>query len=141
MKCRPRDGSMHFIAPGDWKRQKAYVTSAPIPGPPAFPSANDGARGDLDMVLKSARRGKISPFIVMEVMEAANARALAAAGAARLLDPHTLDSAQLVLALRELGDRAGELTRMSEAASKLACPDAAERIIEESASLFETSGS
>jgi len=65
----------------------------------------------------------------------ANARALARAGAARVLEPATLSGAQVAGVLRELYAAPGELSSMSAAAGKRAQPDAAERIVEECAEI------
>jgi UDP-N-acetylglucosamine--N-acetylmuramyl-(pentapeptide) pyrophosphoryl-undecaprenol N-acetylglucosamine transferase len=72
--------------------------------------------------------------------QSANARALAEAGAARVLDPR-LPLAELAARVVEtLGGwchAPGELQRMSGEASKLARPDAAERIVEECVAMLE----
>jgi len=65
----------------------------------------------------------------------ANARALARAGAARVLEPATLSGTQVAGVLRELFAVPGELSSMSAAAGKRAQPDAAERIVEECAEI------
>ena len=65
----------------------------------------------------------------------ANARALARAGAARVLEPATLSGKQVAGVLRELFAEPGELSNMSAAAGKLAQPDAAERIVAECAEI------
>ncbi len=65
----------------------------------------------------------------------ANARALARAGAARVLEPATLSGTQVAGVLRELYAAPGELSSMSIAAGKRAQPDAAERIVEECAEI------
>ena len=65
----------------------------------------------------------------------ANARALARAGAARVLEPATLSGKQVAGVLRELFAEPGELPSMSAAAGKLAQPDAAERIVAECAEI------
>jgi UDP-N-acetylglucosamine--N-acetylmuramyl-(pentapeptide) pyrophosphoryl-undecaprenol N-acetylglucosamine transferase len=65
----------------------------------------------------------------------ANARALARAGAARVLDPATLSGTQVAGVLRELFAAPGEIGGMSTAAGKRAQPDAAERIVEECAEI------
>jgi UDP-N-acetylglucosamine--N-acetylmuramyl-(pentapeptide) pyrophosphoryl-undecaprenol N-acetylglucosamine transferase len=71
--------------------------------------------------------------------QAANARASADAGAARVLDSRSLTGDRLAAALRDLFAAPGELQSMSEAAAKLARPDAAEQIIEDCAALLATS--
>lgn len=71
--------------------------------------------------------------------QTANARALAAAGAAKVFDSRALDPAAVVAAIRELCAHPAELSQMGAAASKLARPDAADRIVEECAALFEGS--
>jgi UDP-N-acetylglucosamine--N-acetylmuramyl-(pentapeptide) pyrophosphoryl-undecaprenol N-acetylglucosamine transferase len=68
--------------------------------------------------------------------QAANARAVADAGAARVLDSHSLTGAGLAKELLDLFDAPGELQSMSAAALKLAHPDAAEQIIEDCAALL-----
>jgi UDP-N-acetylglucosamine--N-acetylmuramyl-(pentapeptide) pyrophosphoryl-undecaprenol N-acetylglucosamine transferase len=65
----------------------------------------------------------------------ANARALARAGAARVLEPATLSGKQLAGVLGELFADPGELENMSSAAAKRARPDAAERIVAECAEI------
>jgi UDP-N-acetylglucosamine--N-acetylmuramyl-(pentapeptide) pyrophosphoryl-undecaprenol N-acetylglucosamine transferase len=65
----------------------------------------------------------------------ANARALARAGAARVLEPATLSGTQVAGVLRELFAEPGELPSMSAAAGKRAQPDAAERIVAECAEM------
>jgi len=72
--------------------------------------------------------------------QAANARALEEAGAARVLDSRSLTGADLAAALRETFERPAQLASMSAAAAKLARPDAAERIVEECSALLATSG-
>jgi len=71
--------------------------------------------------------------------QAANARALASVGAARILDCRSLTGDQLAAALRDLFADPGELQSMSAAAAKLARPDAAEQIIEDCAALLTAS--
>jgi UDP-N-acetylglucosamine--N-acetylmuramyl-(pentapeptide) pyrophosphoryl-undecaprenol N-acetylglucosamine transferase len=61
----------------------------------------------------------------------ANAAALVATGAARLLDDQPLDGARVSQALQELFASPEQLTAMSTSAVKLARPDAAARIIED----------
>ena len=68
--------------------------------------------------------------------QAANARALADAGAARVLDPRSLTGDRLAAALRDLFAAPAELQSMSAASAKLARPDAAEQIIEDCAALL-----
>ena len=67
----------------------------------------------------------------------ANARALARAGAARVCEPATLSGTQVAGELRQLFAAPGDLVSMSAAASKLAQPDAAERIVAECAALAQ----
>jgi len=67
--------------------------------------------------------------------QAANARALARAGAARVLAPRELEAGALAGALAGLAAAPGRLLEMGAAAAKLARPDAAERIVEECAAL------
>ncbi len=70
----------------------------------------------------------------------ANARELAEAGAARVLDSRALTAEKLVEELEALLSDPSELRRMGENASKLARPEASDRIIEECRSLLaETS--
>jgi UDP-N-acetylglucosamine--N-acetylmuramyl-(pentapeptide) pyrophosphoryl-undecaprenol N-acetylglucosamine transferase len=68
--------------------------------------------------------------------QAANARALEAAGAARMLDAQRFDAAMLVAALESLIENPAEVQRMGAAAAELARPDAAARIVEECRSLL-----
>jgi UDP-N-acetylglucosamine--N-acetylmuramyl-(pentapeptide) pyrophosphoryl-undecaprenol N-acetylglucosamine transferase len=67
----------------------------------------------------------------------ANARALAQAGAARVLEPATLSGKQLAGVLGELFAGPGELSNMSSAAGKRAHPDAADRIVAECAEIAQ----
>jgi UDP-N-acetylglucosamine--N-acetylmuramyl-(pentapeptide) pyrophosphoryl-undecaprenol N-acetylglucosamine transferase len=67
----------------------------------------------------------------------ANARALAAAGAARVLESRPLAGAELARALREAFEKPAELAAMGRAAARIARPDAAERIVAECAALLE----
>jgi UDP-N-acetylglucosamine--N-acetylmuramyl-(pentapeptide) pyrophosphoryl-undecaprenol N-acetylglucosamine transferase len=60
----------------------------------------------------------------------ANARALADAGAARVLDPSSFDGKQLADALASLQERGDTLLEMGVAAQSLARPDAASQIID-----------
>ena len=69
--------------------------------------------------------------------QAANAHALADAGAARVLPSRPLASADVLTALEALCAAPETLRAMSAAASKLARPDAAERIVEACAQLLE----
>ena len=71
--------------------------------------------------------------------QAANARALAEAGAARVLDSRSLTGDRLAAALRDLFAAPGALQSMSAAAATLARPDAAEQIIEDCAALLAAS--
>jgi len=66
----------------------------------------------------------------------ANARALAAAGAARVLESRPLAAAELARALRECFEKPAELAAMGRAAARCARPDAAERIVAECAALL-----
>jgi UDP-N-acetylglucosamine--N-acetylmuramyl-(pentapeptide) pyrophosphoryl-undecaprenol N-acetylglucosamine transferase len=66
----------------------------------------------------------------------ANARALADAGAARVLDARPLPTRDLTLALRAALADPMELAAMGRKAGSLARPDAAERIVEECAALL-----
>ena len=68
----------------------------------------------------------------------ANARELEKAGAARVLDSRALTADRLVEELEALLRDPSQLRRMGENASKLARPDASERIIEECRSLLGT---
>jgi UDP-N-acetylglucosamine--N-acetylmuramyl-(pentapeptide) pyrophosphoryl-undecaprenol N-acetylglucosamine transferase len=63
----------------------------------------------------------------------ANARALARAGAARVLPSRPLEAPALRAALAELFEKPAELAAMGAAAAGLARPDAAERIVAECA--------
>jgi UDP-N-acetylglucosamine--N-acetylmuramyl-(pentapeptide) pyrophosphoryl-undecaprenol N-acetylglucosamine transferase len=71
--------------------------------------------------------------------QAANARALAEAGAARVLDSRSLTGDRLAAELRDLFAAPGALRSMSAEAAKLARPDAAEQIIEDCAALLAAS--
>lgn len=73
--------------------------------------------------------------------QAANARALADAGAARVLDSHSLTADELAQNVRELFAQPEALRSMSAAAEKLARPNAAEEIIGECAGLLSPQGS
>jgi len=68
--------------------------------------------------------------------QAANARALADAGAARILPSRPLTGADVVTALDTLLAAPDALRAMSAAAAKLARPDAAERIVDACADLL-----
>jgi UDP-N-acetylglucosamine--N-acetylmuramyl-(pentapeptide) pyrophosphoryl-undecaprenol N-acetylglucosamine transferase len=70
----------------------------------------------------------------------ANARALAEAGAARVLESRPLAAAELARALREAFAKPQELVAMGRAAARLARPDAAERIVAECAALLAGAG-
>jgi len=70
--------------------------------------------------------------------QSANARALADAGAARVLASRPLPSAEVVASVEALFASPEALRAMSAAASKLARPDAAERIVESCAELLGT---
>jgi UDP-N-acetylglucosamine--N-acetylmuramyl-(pentapeptide) pyrophosphoryl-undecaprenol N-acetylglucosamine transferase len=72
--------------------------------------------------------------------QAANARALAAAGAARVLDAGSLSGDRLVAELRDLVADPAQLDSMSAAAAQLARPDAAEQIIDDCAALLAAAG-
>ena len=65
--------------------------------------------------------------------QAANAEALVAAGAARILDDEKLDGARVAALLEELADSPDLLAEMGSRAAKLAHPDAAERIVDDCA--------
>lgn len=72
--------------------------------------------------------------------QAANARALAEAGAARVLDARMSTAelaAGIVEALARLFATPGELLLMSAAAGRLARPDAAERVVAEAVAMLE----
>ena len=71
--------------------------------------------------------------------QAANARELEAAGAARRLDSSGLDGKSISEALLSLLSAPDELAAMSSAAFKLARPDAATRVIEECCDLLVAS--
>jgi UDP-N-acetylglucosamine--N-acetylmuramyl-(pentapeptide) pyrophosphoryl-undecaprenol N-acetylglucosamine transferase len=70
----------------------------------------------------------------------ANARALASAGAARVLESRPLAAAELARALREAFEKPAELAAMGRAAARAARPDAAERIVAECAALLADGG-
>ncbi len=72
--------------------------------------------------------------------QTANARALAEAGAAQLLDSRALGEAELGRRIAELFRAPQQLRAMSASAAKLARPDAAERIVEECAALCSEAG-
>jgi UDP-N-acetylglucosamine--N-acetylmuramyl-(pentapeptide) pyrophosphoryl-undecaprenol N-acetylglucosamine transferase len=75
--------------------------------------------------------------------QAANARALAEAGAACLLDPRLPTealAAAIVECLARLFAAPTELERMSAAAARLARPDAAERVVAEAVAMLEPQG-
>jgi UDP-N-acetylglucosamine--N-acetylmuramyl-(pentapeptide) pyrophosphoryl-undecaprenol N-acetylglucosamine transferase len=65
--------------------------------------------------------------------QTANAAALVAVGAARMLDENPLGGERIVKALREIFEAPEQLASMGDSAAKLAQPDAAARIIEECA--------
>jgi UDP-N-acetylglucosamine--N-acetylmuramyl-(pentapeptide) pyrophosphoryl-undecaprenol N-acetylglucosamine transferase len=65
--------------------------------------------------------------------QTANAAALVAAGAARMLDENPLGGERIAKALREIFEAPEQLAAMGESAAKLARPDAATRIIEDCA--------
>lgn len=67
--------------------------------------------------------------------QAANARALAGAGAARVFDPRAFGAGDIESALHELAAAPERLRAMAASAAKLARPDAAERIVTECAAL------
>lgn len=68
--------------------------------------------------------------------QSANARELVEAGAAIRLDPKTFAADDVVASLTALFADPARLARMSRAAAKLARPDAAERIVDECATLL-----
>jgi UDP-N-acetylglucosamine--N-acetylmuramyl-(pentapeptide) pyrophosphoryl-undecaprenol N-acetylglucosamine transferase len=68
--------------------------------------------------------------------QTANARALARTGAAQLLDARALSGEAIARALGELFEAPQRLRTMSESATALARPDAAERVVEECRALF-----
>jgi UDP-N-acetylglucosamine--N-acetylmuramyl-(pentapeptide) pyrophosphoryl-undecaprenol N-acetylglucosamine transferase len=65
--------------------------------------------------------------------QTANAAALVAAGAARMLDENPLGGKRIARALREAFEAPEQLAAMGDAAAKLARPDAAARIVEDCA--------
>ena len=69
--------------------------------------------------------------------QAANARALADAGAARILASRPLDPEAVLGEIAALCDAPDALRAMSESASKLARPDAADRIVDTCTALLE----
>ncbi len=73
--------------------------------------------------------------------QSANAKALADAGAARCIPSRPFDIRALESALDDLIDHPDELASMSQAARRLARPDAAARIIEICAAALENRGS
>jgi UDP-N-acetylglucosamine--N-acetylmuramyl-(pentapeptide) pyrophosphoryl-undecaprenol N-acetylglucosamine transferase len=72
--------------------------------------------------------------------QTANARALASAGAARCLPARPLDPEELLRAIERACEAPDELARMSSAATGLARPDAARRVVEECARLATEAG-
>ena len=72
--------------------------------------------------------------------QAANARAMADAGAARVLASKSLTALQLAAELNDLFAVPEKLGAMSVAAATLARPDAAERILEDCAALVAVDG-
>ncbi len=66
----------------------------------------------------------------------ANARELAEAGAARVIEARPLAPSDLAHALASAFEKPTELVAMAQAAGRLARPDAAERIVDECAGLF-----
>jgi UDP-N-acetylglucosamine--N-acetylmuramyl-(pentapeptide) pyrophosphoryl-undecaprenol N-acetylglucosamine transferase len=70
----------------------------------------------------------------------ANARALASAGAARVLESRPLVAAELARALHEAFEKPAELAGMGRAAARIARPDAAERIVAECSALLGEAG-
>jgi len=71
--------------------------------------------------------------------QAANARALAAAGAAKVIDTRTMEEGRIAATLSALcGENAvAELQEMSARAAKLARPDAARRVVEDCTTLIQ----
>jgi UDP-N-acetylglucosamine--N-acetylmuramyl-(pentapeptide) pyrophosphoryl-undecaprenol N-acetylglucosamine transferase len=65
--------------------------------------------------------------------QTANAAALVAAGAARMLDENPLGGERIAKTLREVFEAPEQLAAMSDSAAKLARPDAATRIVEDCA--------
>jgi UDP-N-acetylglucosamine--N-acetylmuramyl-(pentapeptide) pyrophosphoryl-undecaprenol N-acetylglucosamine transferase len=65
--------------------------------------------------------------------QTANAAALVAAGAARMLDQNPLGGERIAKTLREIFESPEQLTAMGDSAAKLARPDAATRIVEDCA--------
>jgi UDP-N-acetylglucosamine--N-acetylmuramyl-(pentapeptide) pyrophosphoryl-undecaprenol N-acetylglucosamine transferase len=65
--------------------------------------------------------------------QTANAAALVAAGAARMLAENPLGGERVVSALRSVLEAPEQIAAMGESAAKLARPDAAARIIEDCA--------
>ena len=65
--------------------------------------------------------------------QTANAEALVAAGAARMLNENPLGGERIANALREIFEAPEQLTAMGDSAAKLARPDAATRIVEDCA--------
>jgi UDP-N-acetylglucosamine--N-acetylmuramyl-(pentapeptide) pyrophosphoryl-undecaprenol N-acetylglucosamine transferase len=63
--------------------------------------------------------------------QTANAAALVAAGAARMLDENPLSGERVAKALREAFEAPEQLATMGDNAAKLARPDAAARIVED----------
>jgi UDP-N-acetylglucosamine--N-acetylmuramyl-(pentapeptide) pyrophosphoryl-undecaprenol N-acetylglucosamine transferase len=65
--------------------------------------------------------------------QTANAAALVAAGAAKMLDENPLSGERVAKALREVFEAPEQLAAMGDSAAKLARPDAATRIVEDCA--------
>jgi len=77
----------------------------------------------------AAKAAVLVPFaLAADDHQLRNARALEAAGAARVIEEKDLTGATLARVLRELIDEPGRLSPMAEAAGRLARPDAAARV-------------
>jgi UDP-N-acetylglucosamine--N-acetylmuramyl-(pentapeptide) pyrophosphoryl-undecaprenol N-acetylglucosamine transferase len=70
--------------------------------------------------------------------QVANAAALVAAGAAKMLDENPLGGTRVVSALHEVFEAPAQIAAMGDSATKLARPDAAARIVEACAKQMES---
>ena len=98
--------------------------------------ARSGASTVAELLLLS-RPALLVPYpFAADDHQTENARALADAGAARLLPSRPLDPEALHAELQRLFAAPDTLRAMGEAAAKLARPDAAERVVEACAELL-----
>jgi UDP-N-acetylglucosamine--N-acetylmuramyl-(pentapeptide) pyrophosphoryl-undecaprenol N-acetylglucosamine transferase len=125
--------------------RKAGVTAQVVPFEPEMPQryawadlalCRSGALTVAELAM-AGLPGLLVPYpYAADNHQAANARALEDAGAARLLDAEGFDAAMLIAALEALIQSPGTLRQMSESAAGLARPDAAARIVSECRSLL-----